>query len=54
VVFEGKVKLHRLIGFTVVKNGSGFARVMITVMKEENDFTSNFILQAARSLNFCE
>jgi hypothetical protein len=37
-----------------VKNGSGFARVMITVMKEVNDFTPDFTLQAARSLNFRE
>jgi hypothetical protein len=44
--------LHRLIGFIVVKNGSGFARIMITVMKEENDFTPDFTLELPRSLNF--
>ena len=39
---------------SVAQNGSGFARIMITVMKEENDLTSDFTLEAARSLNFCE
>jgi hypothetical protein len=38
----------------LAQNGSGFAGIMITVMKEENDLTPDFTSQAARSLNFCE
>jgi hypothetical protein len=52
--FKSKVQLRRLIGFSVAQNGSGFARIMITVMKEENYLTSDFTLQAARSLDFCQ
>ena len=51
-ISEGKVKLRRFIGFTVAQNGSGFAWIMIAVVKEENNLTADFTLQPARGWIF--
>jgi hypothetical protein len=51
-ILQSEVQLHRLIRLRMAQNGSGFPRVMITVVKEENNLTSNFTSQASGGLNF--
>src|ERR1039458_7607395 len=46
--------MRRLVGFAVAQKGFRFARIVIAVMQEENDFSADFLLQPARGLNFCD
>jgi hypothetical protein len=38
----------------MAKDGFCFARIVVAVVTEENDFTADFALQAAGCLDFCE
>ena len=44
-IFKGKVKLRRLIGFTMTQDSSRLARIVIAVVEEENNLTTDFTLQ---------
>jgi hypothetical protein len=51
-VFEGEVELRRLAGLAMAEERLGFARIMITVVVEENNFTADLRLQPAGRLDF--
>jgi hypothetical protein len=52
-VFEGEVELRRFIGFAMTQDGLCFARVVVAVVTEENNFAADFLLQPPRCLDFC-
>jgi hypothetical protein len=52
IIFEGKVKLRRFIGFPMAQDGSRFPRIVIAVVEEENQLTPDFTLQPPPSLDF--
>jgi len=51
-VFEGEVELRRLAGLAMAEEGLGFARIMIAVVVEKNNFTADLRLQPAGGLDF--
>ena len=51
-VFKGEVELGRLIGFAMAQNGLRFARVMVAVVAEEDDFAADLRLQPPGRLDF--
>ena len=51
-VFKSEVQLRRLVGFAVAENGPRFARIVVAVVKKENDFAADFRLQPPGRLDF--
>ena len=51
-VFESKIEVRRLVGFAMAQNGFRFARIVVAVVKEENNFAADFFLQPPRGLDF--
>jgi hypothetical protein len=51
-VFESEVELRRFAGLAMAEEGLGFARIMIAVVVEKNNFTTDFRLQPAGRLDF--
>src|ERR1700756_4467000 len=45
IIFKSKVKLRRFIGFTVAQDSSRFTRIVIAVVEEVNNLTTDFTLQ---------
>jgi hypothetical protein len=54
LVFESEVEFEWVVRFSMAKDGFGFARVMVAVVVEEDDFAADFGLQAAGGLDFGE
>ena len=52
-IFKGEVKLRRLIGFAMAQDGPRFARIVIAVVEEENNLTTDFPLQPSPGPDFC-
>ena len=51
-VFEGEVELGRFIGLAMAQDGFGFARIVVAVVVEENDFAADLRLQPPGRLDF--
>src|ERR1700722_20247049 len=51
-VFKGKVKLRQLKGIPMAQDSSRFARIVIAVVEEENNFATDCTLQPSRGPNF--
>jgi hypothetical protein len=51
LVVESEVQLNGFSGFAMVKRRACLARVMITVVTEENNFTADLGLKSAGGLN---
>ena len=49
---NGEVEDRRLVGLAMTQNGLGFARIVVAVVAEKNNFTADFFLQPARGLDF--
>ncbi len=45
IIFKGEVKLRRFIGLTMTQDSSRLARIVIAVVEEENNLTTDFTLQ---------
>src|ERR1035437_5327740 len=52
-VCECKIEQRRFVGFAMAQDGLCFARIVIAVVTEENDFAADFFLQPPRGLDFC-
>ena len=50
-IFNSEVELCRFIGLAVAQDSSRFARIVVAVMIEENDFTADLPLQPPGRLN---
>jgi hypothetical protein len=53
-IFELKVQGYFLVAVSVSQNGNRLPRVMITVVKEKNDFSSDLLLKTPGRENFSE
>jgi pyrimidine operon attenuation protein/uracil phosphoribosyltransferase len=53
-IFELKVQGYFLVAVSVSQNGDRLARVMITVMKEKNDFSADLLLKTPDRRNLSE
>ncbi len=53
-VFESEVDSSQLLGVTIAQDGDRFSRVVIAVVKEENDLTADLLLESSRGLDFRE
>jgi len=53
-ILELKIQGHFLIAMLVSQNGNRLARVMITVVKEEDDVSADFVLETSSRQNFSE
>ena len=51
-VFEGEIELGRFIGLAMAQDGSGFARIVVAVVAEEDDFAAEFRAAAAGPSGF--
>jgi hypothetical protein len=51
-VFESEVELRRLAGLAMAEKRLGFARIMVAVVAEENNFAAHLPLQPAGRLDF--
>jgi hypothetical protein len=52
LVFEGEIDFKRLVGFAMAQEGSGFARIVIAVVIEEDNLTADFGLEPLRRPDF--
>ena len=53
-IFELKVYGYFLVAVSISQNGNRLARVMVTVMKEKNDFSPNLLLKTPGRQNLSE
>ncbi len=53
-ILELKIQGHFLIAMLVSQNGNRLARVMITVVKEEDDVSADFVLETSSRQNLSE
>jgi hypothetical protein len=53
-ILELKVQGYFLVAVSVSQNGRRLARVMVTVMKEKNDFSANLLLKTPGRQNLSE
>jgi hypothetical protein len=53
-ILELKVQGYFLVAVSVSQNGRRLARVMVTVMKEKNDFSANLLLKTPGCQNLSE
>jgi hypothetical protein len=53
-ILELKVQGYFLVAVSVSQNGNRLPRVMITVVKEKNDFSSDLLLKTPGRENFSE
>jgi hypothetical protein len=53
-IFELKVQGDLLVAVLVSQNGNGLARVVITVVKEKDDFSPDFLLETPGRRNLSE
>src|SRR5580704_7400605 len=51
-IFKSKIKLRRLKGVPVTQDGSRFARIVIAVVEEENNLTTDCTLQPSCGPDF--
>ncbi len=51
---ELKIQGHFLVAVLVSQNGNRLARVMITIVKEEDDVSADFVLETSSRQNFSE
>ena len=54
LVLEGEIELRRLAGLAMAQDGLRFARVVVAVVIEEDDFAADFRLQPAGGQDFGE
>ena len=52
LVCEGEIEYRRFLGFAMAEDGLGFARIVVAVVIEENDFAAHFLLQPPGRLDF--
>jgi hypothetical protein len=53
-ILELKIQGHFLVAVLVSQNGNRLARVMITIVKEEDDVSADFALETSSRQNFSE
>ena len=53
-VFELKIYGYFVLGVLISQNSSRLTRVMITVVKEKDDFSADLFLEPARRQNLSE
>jgi hypothetical protein len=51
-VLKREIQHRRFAGFTVPKDGLGFARVVVAVVAEENNFSADLRLEFPGGLDF--